>query len=136
MYFLAARKRNQEVVEQNKIDAETTSMDQKPAPMNNKDKVLDTDEENVMEAKETKTLQSSYPQQNMARYGKTKRKAPNPGEGMERNQMASKPARPDKPPRPNSIMKMAALIKGKKDEKLQTLRTNIPRKFSTKRWPL
>ena len=109
-----ARKRNQEVVEQNKTDAETPSIDLKTAPMNSKGKDLHTDEENAVEAKESKTQQSSYPQQNMARHGKTKRKAPNPGEGMKRNQMASKPARPSKPPRPNSIMKMAALIKGKR----------------------
>ena len=109
-----ARKRNQVVVEQNKTDAETPSMDIASAPMNNKGEVPDKHEERTMKTKETKTLQSSHPQENISRYGKPKRKAPNPGEGMKRNKMASKPARPDKPPRPNSIMKMAALIKGKR----------------------
>ena len=116
VYFLVARKRNKEVVEQNKVDAETSSTDLRPAAMKNRGKILDMDEESVNGAKETKTLQKNYSQQNMARYGKPKRKAPNPGEGMttERKQMATKPARPDKPPRPNSIMRMAALIKGKR----------------------
>ena len=116
MYFIVARNRNKEIVQQNKIPAETPYTDLRPASMKNKDKTLDTDEESTKETKETKTLQSDYPQQNNARYGKTKRKAPNPDEGMtmERKQMAAKPARPDKPPRPNSIMRMAALIKGKR----------------------
>ena len=114
VYFLVARKRNKEVVEQNKVDAETSSTDLRPAAMKNKGKILDMDEESVTGTKETKTLQNVYPQQNMALYGKTKQKAPIPGEGMttDRKQMATKPARPDKPPRPNSIMRMAALIKG------------------------
>ena len=116
MHFLVTRKRNKEVVQQNKVDAETPSTDLRPATMKDKDKILDKDEDSVNGTKETKTLQNDYSQQNMARYGKTKRKAPNPGEGMtmERKQMAAKPARPDKPPRPNSIMRMAALIKGKR----------------------
>ena len=116
VYFLVARRKNKEVVEQNKVDAETSSTDLRPAAMKNKGKILDMDEESVTGTKEAKTLQNDYPQQNMARYGKTKRIAPNPGEGMtmERKQMAAKPARPDKPPRPNSIMRMAALIKGKR----------------------
>ena len=116
VYFLATRKRNKEVVEQKKVDAETSSTDLRPAAMKNKGKILDMNEESVIGTKETKTLQNVYPQQNMARYGKPKRKAPNPGEGMttERKQMGAKPARPDKPPRPNSIMRMAALIKGKR----------------------
>ena len=116
MHFLVTRKRNKEVVKQNKVDAETPSMDLRPATMKHKGKTLDKDEERVSWAKKTKTLQNVYPQQNMAGYGKTKRIAPNPVEGltMERKQMAAKPARPDKPPRPNSIMRMAALIKGKR----------------------
>ena len=113
---VVARKRNKEVVEQNKVPAETPSTDLRPAAMKDKGKTLYMDEESAKETKETKALQSDYPQQNMARYGKNKRKAPNPGESMttERKQMAAKPARPDKPPRPNSIMRMAALIKGKR----------------------
>ena len=116
MYFLVARKRNNEVVEQNKIDAETPSTDLQSVAMKDKGKTLDMDEERSIETKETKTLQNDCPQQNMVRYGKTKRKAPSPGERMtmDRKQMATKPARPDKPPRPNSIMRMAALIKGKR----------------------
>ena len=111
-----ARKRNKEVVQQNKVDAETPSTDLRPAAMKDKGKILDKDKESAKEPKETKTLPTDYTQQNKARYGKPKRKAQNPGEGMttERKQMGAKPARPDKPPRPNSIMRMAALIKGKR----------------------
>ena len=48
-------------------------MDLRPTTMKDKGKTLDKDEERVSGAKETKTLQNDYSQQNMARYGKPKR---------------------------------------------------------------
>ena len=113
---MISRKRNKEAVNNNDEDFETSPTNLTPDTMNTKSEIPNLDEESLAEVKRTKAPKNNNLLQNETTRRKNKRKAPNPSEGgiLERKPKTSKPARPDKPPRPNSIMKMAALIKGKR----------------------